>query len=120
MSAGNFVTTKYEMDDGTVVPFRAQPETLLLTDGTVSNDPPGGDVTLSLFAKANKGTKEYGIGTRSLTLSWNGSPPTDYADDNIRVSIMQIATFNAINVGDSVTYLSTAATVVSKKGEQLR
>lgn len=120
MSSGSFTTTKYELDNGTVVPFRAQPETLLFTSGGTANDEPAGAVTLSLFAKANKGTREYGIGTRRITISWEGSPPTDYADENLNISIMQSSVFDGYNVGDTATYLGTTCTIVAKKAEQLR
>lgn len=120
MSSGAFSLTKYEMDGGQIVPINLQPETLALTDGTNANDAPAGAVTLSLRAKARKGTREYGIGARNITLSWNGSPPTGYNDDNLIVPVLTPAAFTAYTVGGAITYLGTAATVVSKKPEQLR
>lgn len=120
MSSGPFLTTKYELDNGTIVPFKAQQETLDLTDGTVANDPPAGAVTLSLFAKASKGVREYGIGTRRITISWDSGAPAGYKDENLSISILTPAAFAAYDVGDGLTYLATACTVVSKKNEQLR
>ena len=121
MSSGAFQTTRYELNDtAVIVPFRAQPETIALTNGTVANDPPAGDVTLSLFAKARKGVREYGIGTRLITISWEGSPPAGYEDDNLTIPILTVAAFNAYTVGSNVTYLGTQALVVGRTAERLR
>ena len=120
MSAGAFVTTRYELDGGSINPIRVQPETLALTDGTVANDPPGGAVTQSLFVKARKGTREYGIGARGITISWDSGAPAGYKDDNLFIPVMTPVAYAAYAVGDSVTYLATAATVVSRKPETLR
>ena len=121
MSAGPFLTSKYELDGGAqIVPIRVQQETVDLTDGTNDNDPPAGSVTLSLFAKARKGIREYGIGARNITISWDAAPPTGYSDDNLTIPILTQAAFAAYTVGSGVTYLATAATVVARKSEQLR
>lgn len=120
MSAGAFEISRYEMESGQIVPIRIQPETRMLTDGTNVNEPPTGAITLSLFARARKGNREYGIGARNITIAWDGSPPTGYADDNLPIPVLTPAAFAAYDIGDSVTYLSTAATVVGKKSEQLR
>lgn len=121
MSAGAFERSKYELDGGAVIVLiRVQPETIALTDGTVANDPPAGAVSLNLFARARKGAREYGIGARTITISWNGSPPSGYADENLIIPVLTQTAFTAYAVGDSVTYLGTPATVVSRKGEQLR
>ena len=120
MSAGAFVTSKYELDDGTIVPIRVQPETLALTNGSQDNAAPTPGVTLSLFAKARKGNREYGIGARTVTISWDTAPPTGYEDDNLSIPILTPTAFSAYAVGSGVTYLGTAATVVSRKSEQLR
>lgn len=121
MSSGAFITTRYQLDDTTtIVPVRLQPETVAMTDGTVANDPPAGSVTLSTHAKARKGNREYGIGCRGITVSWEGSPPANYEDDNLFIPVLTPVAFAAYNVGDTVTYLATTATVVSKKSESLR
>ena len=120
MSAGGFDRSKYELDGGsTIVPVRVQPETLLIDiDGTV-NAPPAGAVTLSVSAYTRKSTRQYGIGCRSITIAWNGAPPTGYENDNLPIPILTQAAFAAINVGDTGTYLGQPVTVVSKKGEVL-
>lgn len=120
MSAGAFTLSKYELDGGQISPIRIQPETLGLTDGTNANTAPAGDVDLSLFARARKGTREYGIGARFITISWNGSPPTGYKDGTLSVPVLTAAAFNAYTVGENVTYLGTTAVVVSKTAERLK
>lgn len=120
MSQGPFTTSRYELDGGTIVPIKVQPETIALTDGTEANDPPTGAVTLSLFAKARKGNREYGIGARNITISWDAAPPAGYSDDNLTIPVLTPAAFTAYTVGTGVTYLATAATIVARKAEQLR
>lgn len=121
MSAGAFTLSRYELDGGTIiVPIRVQPETLALTDGTTANDPPTGAVTLSVSAKARKGTREYGIGARNITISWVAGPPTGYEDENLSIPVLSEVAYAAYTVGTEVTYLGTTATVVARKAEALR
>lgn len=120
MSAGPFTTSRYELNNGTIVPIKVQPETILFSNGTISNGPPAGAVTLSLFAKARKGNREYGIGARTVTIAWDAAPPTGYANENLTIPVLTPDTFDAYPIGEGVTYLETAATVVGRKSESLR
>ena len=121
MSSGNFVLSKYEASfDTFIMPIRVQPETLDLTDGTTANDPPAGDVNLGLFARARKNSTEYGVGARSITVRWDTAPPTDYSGTTATIPVLTEAAFAAYTIGASVTYLSTAATVVGRSGEEER
>lgn len=120
MSSGTFTITRYELNSGSIQPIRLQPETLALTNGTEANDPPAGATTNSQFVRARKGTREYGVGARGITISWDGNPPANYADENLRIPVLTPTAFDAYGVGDSVTYLGTAATVVSKQEESVR
>lgn len=119
MSAGSFSRAKYELDGGTIVPIRVQPETISLTDGTNANDEPAGSVTLDVTAYARKGNRQYGIGARCITIAWSAAPPTGYEDELLQIPVLTPATFAAYAVGDTVTYLATAAEIVSKKNEVL-
>lgn len=121
MSTGNFLISKYELNGGsTIVPCRLQPETVALTDGTTANDPPSGPVNLSVSAKASKGNREYGIGMRCITGSWQGSPPAGYSGDNVVIPVLTEAAFAAYQIGVTLTYLGASLTVVARKEEFLR
>lgn len=120
MSSGNFVRSRYVMDGGQIVPIQVQPETIALTVEGTANAATTDAVTLSVSAKARKGNTEYGIGARNITISWEGSPPAGYADENLTIPILQPTVFDGINVSDTANYLGTACVVVSKKSEQLR
>jgi len=121
MSEGNFVLSRYEASFGTfVMPIRLQPETLLLTNGTVANDPPAGTVDLSLFARARKNNNEYGVGARSITINWGGSPPPDYSGNSSEVPVLTEAAFAAYTIGSTVTYLGTTGTVSGRSSENAK
>lgn len=120
MSSGGFTNARYELNGGgTIVPIKVQPETLALTDGSVVNAAPTGNVTLEVTAYARKNKRQYGIGARYVTLSWDGSPPTGYDDDNVTVPVLTVAAYNAYVRGSTMTYLGEACTVVSRTDEQL-
>lgn len=120
MSAGGFERSKYELDGGaTIVPVRVQPETLLLTIDGTANSAPAGNVTLSVTAYTRKSSRQYGIGCRSVSVSWNAAPPAGYEDENLSIPVLTVAAFAAMNVGDTGTYLGQPVTVVSKKSETL-
>lgn len=121
MSAGAFLLTRYELNTITgIVPIRVQPETVAFTSGGNANDAPAGATTIPLLAKTRKGTREYGIGSRCITISWNGSPPTGYKDENLTIPVLQSSVFDGYNVGDAGTYLGTPCSIVAKKNESLR
>lgn len=121
MSSGDFDVSKYEASfDNFIMPIRIQPETLQLTDGTVANDAPAGNVDLGLFARARKGNSEYGVGARGVTVSWDTAPPTGYSGDSLFVPVLTEAAFSAYTIGASLTYLGAACTVVGRKSEMAR
>ena len=120
MSAGAFETSKYELNEGQIVPIRVQPETIAAAVGANANDPPAGNINLSLFAKARKGNREYGIGARQVTISWNAAPPAGYANENLTIPVLTPAAFAAFTLGATLTYLATPATIVGRKAENLR
>lgn len=121
MSAGGFVLSRYEMNNGTVVPIQVQPETVALTNGTVANAATANPVTLSVRAKARKGNREYGIGARNISITFNGALPDGYkAGEILTVPILTEAAWNAYQPGGTVTYLGETATIISQKSEQLR
>lgn len=119
MSAGSFTATKYELDNGTIVNVKVQPETLTFTDGTAANDPPAGAVTLGISAYTRKPKNQYGIGCRRVRITWTSGPPTGYKDDTLLVPVLSKSVFDGYSQGDAVTYLGTAASISRKLNEEL-
>ncbi len=124
MSAGNFVQTRYESNadtGGGIYPIRVQPETLLLDIGGTVNSPPAAPADQPIFARARKGTREYGVGARAVRLRFTpGSIPTGYSGDEVVVPIMTAALFANATPGSTGTYLSAPVTVVSRLPERVR
>lgn len=71
MSAGNFILSRYQADNGAIHPIRLQPETLAASIGTV-NVAPTGTVTVGLRAKVSKTKRAYGLGPRTVTVRFTG------------------------------------------------
>lgn len=121
MSSGAFTLSKYETNAGEIHPVRVQPETLTATFGSTANAAPSGSVTNNQRAKVTKGKRQYGIGCRTITLTFGASPPSDYrAYSYITIPVMQQSVWDAITDGSTVTYRSTAGTVQYKTPERIR
>lgn len=124
MSAGEFTQSRYEANTdvgGGIYPIRVQPETLLLTLGGVANDPPAGASDQAIFARARKGTREYGVGARAVRLRFTGAtPPAGYSGDEVTVPIMTPTLFAAANPGTVGVYLEAPVVVVSRLPERVR
>ena len=120
MSAGPFTKTRYELDGGSnFAPISVQPETLTFTSDSVANEAPTESVNLGISVYTRKPKRRYGIGARTVTISWNGNPPTDYKDENLTVPVLRQSVFDGYSVGDAATYLSTACVIVSKTPQVL-
>lgn len=122
MSAGSFIRSFYELDNGNIARIRVQPETELFTDGTTVNDAPAGPATVPVAARARKSRREYGIGARFVSFAWDdGQAPTGY-DPNVTLTIpiMTPAAYNSYNIGDTATYLGGTGEIVGKTAESLR
>lgn len=116
MSAGSFVGSFYQLDNGSVARIRLQPETI-----AGFNTPATGPATLPNSARVGGGNNRVGIKARSITIKWTGTPPTGYkAGDTLRVPIMLASIYNGLNLGDTVSYLGQNAEVVGKQGERVR
>lgn len=124
MSAGVFVQSRYQSNadiGGGIYPIRVQPETLLLDIGGTVNNPPAGAANQPIFARARKGTREYGVGARAVRLRFDaGAEPTGYSGDEVVVPAMTPALFAAATPGATGTYLSAPVTVVSRLPERVR
>lgn len=121
MSAGAFVLSKYQRNDGEIHPIRVQPETLgLVVDGNNNDAPAGASTrrTLALIGKANGG---YGVRPRKINVRFTGTVPTDYkVDQTYCIPAMQEAIWNAAITGATGTYLGQAIEVVSVSAESIK
>lgn len=121
MSAGQFVLSKYETDNGDIVPIRVQPETLALTDGMKANAAPTAAVSAGFpSAQVSAGRRSLGINARKVSLRFTAAPPDGYAPNGIlSVPVLKVDTFAAYTKGASVTYLEKAAVVVGRSPETI-
>lgn len=124
MSAGAFVIANYVSNElnGAIMPMRVQPETLLLfAAGTVNAGSPD-PTTLSLFAKARGGRREYGVKARRVTVEFTdaGDIPDGYLGDDLTVPVLLPATYQAYILGSAGTYLGSPIRVISRTPEFAR
>lgn len=116
MSSGSFVSSIYETDGGVSRPIRIQPETL--TDWNPAGDGPA----VGTLIRVSGGKNRIGLKARSVTLKQNvgaavnGYQPTRPA----RVAVMTETAWEALTLGESVTYLGTQWTVAGKTKESGR
>jgi len=112
MSAGIFSRSRYEANYGTgnnVHPIRVQPETEGASDGTLINDPPGGDIDIPISAIVSNGRRARGLTPRFVYMRLTGTPPTGYAPGSTAKLVCLTESFyNAVAaVGTEITYLAT-------------
>lgn len=122
MSAGEFDRAKYELSSdngGGIASVRVQPETIAATIAGVANDEPAGDVNLPVTAKVSKGKREFGIGCRTVTLEFTGTPPDGYSGDPVTIPGLTPAFFAAAVKGATGTYLSQDVEVVGRSPESV-
>lgn len=119
MSAGNFKVSKYEGDvSANIYSCRIQEETEQLDIGGATNDPPAGAAVVALGGlKLRAGASELGVKARTVTLKFTAGAPTGYTGDNVKVPILTKSFFDAIDSGDTGTYLGSAVEVVRKTPE---
>lgn len=120
MSAGPFVSSKYECDNDDIRPIRVQPETVAATIGG-ANTAPAGAVDAIGSARVGGGNRQFGVKARSVTIRFTAAAPDGYkADQLYRVPILTKARYDAISIGTTGTYLGVACVVVGKNPERVR
>jgi len=121
MSAGAFVSSKYESDAGDIFRCRVQPETLAANIGGV-NAAPAGDVDQPVSAKVSGSNREIGMKCRGVYIRWTSTVPAGYDDEKatLFIPIMTPAIYNGINPGTTGTYLTNPVEVIGKKPERVR
>lgn len=122
MSAGEFVISSYDSSEtGFTMPVRVQPETLLLFVNGIANSGSGTPVNLGLFAQVTKNRNAYGVGCRSVTVKWDGAPPTGYKPgEALRIPVMTEAAYASYIPGSTGNYLGSSVVIVSRTNEVAR
>lgn len=117
MSAGDFVNSKYQSDEGGIYGIRVQPETLALTIEGTTNFAPTGAIDQEGLARVSGSRRRIGIKARSVRFRFTAAPPEGgyAAGDILTLPILTQAAYNAIpRSGGTGTYLGTAIEVVGK------
>lgn len=120
MSAGPFVTTRYQATNGDIHPIRVQEETDDAVIEGVTNNPPAGAVTNRIRVKISKNKGEYGISPTFVNVRFTAAPPTGYSQNQTyRIAALTPA-FSAAAVDSATgTYLGTACVVISTTSEDV-
>lgn len=123
MSAGNFITAKYDSDYGdgsNIHPIRVQPETLLATCGAEDNDEPGGAITNPIFCSAVGSKRGNAFVARRVRLKYKSGtlPAGGYtAQSRTQIPALNRPFYEACTKGAEVTYLGATWSVVGRSGE---
>lgn len=121
MSAGAFVSSKYQADQGGIFRIRIQPETAVTTLGVNSNTAPSGSIDQIASARARGSKRRIGVTARTVTLKPVGSAPAGYKDgQSLVVPVLTPVVYNAVNLGDEATYLGVPYLVSGKSPERVR
>lgn len=121
MSAGAFILSRYQADNGDIHPIRIQPETALANVGGV-NSPPAGAADVAVFARTGGGKREYAKKARSVSVRFTGAAPDGYAPNTtLRIPILTSSIFDDIIPGGTTgTYLGSPVIVIGKQAESGR
>ena len=121
MSSGVFTRSIYEADNGDFHPIRVQDTTISLAFGSTTNAAGDGPIDNPVSAKVSNGNRAFGVKPRSVTITFESAPPSGYKSNAyIRVPILTPDVYNAINTGDTCTYLGSTGTVAGKNPERVR
>lgn len=121
MSAGPFVYSKYELDNGEVARIRVQPETISASLGVGANTAPSGSISIPGTVRVSNGNRSFGIKPRMVGLRFSATGAGGYTEGSIlRIPVLSSARYDAITVGDTGTYLGAAVEIVGKYPERVR
>lgn len=112
--AGRFIRSKYKANNGDVYRVVIQPETALLSFGSVQNAPTVNNVTEKVPLRIKKPLLEKGVKARKMGIKWSEDPPTGYSQDTILyIPILTPELFAAIQLDQLGTYLGKPFLVLS-------
>lgn len=123
MSAGNFISSRYEDDGGRVYRARIQPETLALQLNGATNTAPTGAVDQPVSANMTGSFRRNGCNARRVRVRFTGAPPTGYsADDILTIPVLRPAAFNTMTAvqGATGSYLGADIELVGYSSERRR
>lgn len=114
MSNGSFVYAKYETNAGDVRPIRVQPETII-----AATNPEGTGSLAGGLVRVSGGRRKIGTKARSMTLRQNvGAAVGGYQPTRgITLPVFTKAAFEALAIGQAVTYNGSAWTVAGTSPE---
>lgn len=117
MSAGSFVTARYETDGGDVRPVKVQPETII-----AGTNPEGTGTLLGTLVRVSGGKRRIGLKARSMTLKQNlGAPINGFQPTRtITLPVFTPASFATLTIGQAVTYSGSAWEVSGRSPESGR
>ena len=118
MSAGVFVNSRYEADNGEIHPCRVQPETVAANIGS-ANSAPAGAVTIPFKARSSGGRRAYGLKMRAVSVRFTAALPDGYAANQIlRIPVLSKSVYDAVVANETTgTYLGASIIVVGKLRE---
>lgn len=119
MSSGVFQDVNYELDNGTILTCRCQPETAELVIDGVTNAPPTGTPTAGLGSvRVSGGNRQIGIKARSVTIKFTATKAGYKEGSSIRLPVFSKTVWDGLAKGQTGTYLTVACVVSSPpKGE---
>lgn len=121
MSAGAFIVSTYKTNRGDIHRIRIQPETAAATLNGATNTAPADPPTGRVFVRSSANRRRYGIHARYATLSPIGDAPAGYElGQSLRLSILDPATYDALDVGMSATYLGKTWLIAGLTNEKIR
>lgn len=117
MSAGAFTDSIYQLDDGTPVNIRVQPETIANAWNTAGTGTP----TIAVSARAGGGRRRVGINARVARFRWAATVPDGYDPAGvISLPILTKAKFDALVKNVDYPYLGSGLNLIGKTNESVR
>lgn len=118
MSSGEFSNSKYQTNEGNIVPIKLQPETLTLTIAGTANAAPAGAVEAG-WPSADVSRSKRAIGIHCRTISVKVTDPAEGYVDNglVRVPIMTATVWNGAVKGAAVVGAFGTGEVAGKQPE---
>lgn len=122
MSSGPFENTRYQTDDGNIVPIRIQPETLTLTLAGTANAAPAGALQAGFpSAKVSGSRRSIGINSRIVRIRVTTAGTSGLSVGSVvALPWLVEATFDALPAkGATGTYNGASVVMLGKTKEQI-